>query len=171
MLLVRQRQEIRERAAQPGEIVSNIVDFTLEDLTVPAGTTVTWVNMDNDAHTTTSGVPDNPTGLWDSPLLNKGGSFSYTFNEVGVYQYFCRPHSSFMRATVTVLGDTATPTPTPREGKAGDVNGDGVVNIVDIGIIIDFFGTSPPEDARADLNKDNVVNIVDIGIVIDNYGL
>ena len=110
---MRQRQEIRERAAQPGEIISNIENFTLENLTVPVGTTVTWVNLDDDAHSTTSGVPDNPTGLWDSPLLNKGDSFSYTFSEPGVYQYFCRPHSSFMRATVTVLGVTATPTPTP----------------------------------------------------------
>jgi hypothetical protein len=43
------------------------------------------------------------------------------------------------------------------------------VNIVDIGIIIDNYRTTPPSDARADLNNDGTINIVDIGIVVDNY--
>jgi hypothetical protein len=54
---------------------------------------------------------------------------------------------------------------------AADVNSDGRVNIVDIGIIIDNYGKSPPPNLRADVNGDGTVNIVDIGIVIDNYGL
>lgn len=63
---------------------------------------------------------------------------------------------------------TATPTQGPG-GTSGDVNDDGVVNIVDIGIIIDNYGLTPPADSRADINGDGVVNVVDIGIVIDNY--
>lgn len=63
---------------------------------------------------------------------------------------------------------TATNTTAP---KIGDVNNDGIVNIADVGIIIDVYGTSPAGDARADLNKDGRVNIIDIGIVIDHYGL
>ncbi|MCH7730620.1 hypothetical protein IID21_03795 [Patescibacteria group bacterium] len=89
--------------AAPKEVTSNIFSFTLEDLTVPVGTTVTWVNQDGVQHTTTSGTPDNPTGVWDSPLLSKGDTFSHTFTKAGVYPYFCRPHSSFMKATVTVV--------------------------------------------------------------------
>jgi uncharacterized protein (DUF2141 family) len=53
----------------------------------------------------------------------------------------------------------------------GDVDGDGKVNIVDIGIILDAYGTTPPSDTRADLNQDNKVNMIDLGIVIDNYGI
>lgn len=64
---------------------------------------------------------------------------------------------------------TSSPSPTPN--KTGDVNHDGVVNIVDIGIIIDNYGLSPLPDVRADLNHDGVANIIDIGIIIDNYGL
>ena len=66
---------------------------------------------------------------------------------------------------------TPTVTPTPTGGsRAGDVNSDGVVNIIDIGILIDNYGLTPPTDPRADLNKDGIVNIIDIGIIIDNYG-
>jgi hypothetical protein len=69
--------------------------------------------------------------------------------------------------TPTTATNTAAPTAAP---KTGDVNGDNVINITDIGIIVDSYGTQPPTDPRADLNKDGKVNIVDIGIVIDNYG-
>lgn len=51
----------------------------------------------------------------------------------------------------------------------GDVNSDGKVTIVDIGIIIDNYGKLPITNTNTDLNKDNKVDIVDIGIVIDNY--
>lgn len=54
--------------------------------------------------------------------------------------------------------------------KKGDINGDGTVNIVDVGILIDNYGKSPIPDPRADLNGDGSVNIVDVGILIDNYG-
>lgn len=63
------------------------------------------------------------------------------------------------------------PAPVPPGGtKPGDVNGDGIVNVVDIGIIIDNYGKNPIPDPRADLSGDGNVNVVDIGIVVDNYG-
>lgn len=52
-----------------------------------------------------------------------------------------------------------------------DVNRDGVVDIVDIGILIDNYGKHPIPYPRADVNKDGVVDIVDIGIAVDQYGL
>lgn len=52
----------------------------------------------------------------------------------------------------------------------GDINGDGKVTIVDIGIIIDNYGRLPITNSAADLNRDGKIDIVDIGIVIDNYG-
>lgn len=55
--------------------------------------------------------------------------------------------------------------------KPGDVNGDGVVNIVDIGLIIDNYDKNPSlSNQKADLNHDGAINIIDIGIVVDNYG-
>jgi plastocyanin len=76
----------------------NIVDFAFAPATieVPPGTTVTWTEQGPTAHTATS---DN--GVWDSGLLQKGQSFSYTFNTPGTYDYFCVPHP-FMRSRVIV---------------------------------------------------------------------
>jgi hypothetical protein len=52
----------------------------------------------------------------------------------------------------------------------GDVNTDGKVDIIDIGIIIDNYGKNPVPFPKADVSGDSVVNIIDVGIVIDNYG-
>jgi hypothetical protein len=52
----------------------------------------------------------------------------------------------------------------------GDVNGDGKVDIVDIGIVIDNYARIPIQKPAADINNDNKVDIIDIGLVIDNYG-
>lgn len=51
----------------------------------------------------------------------------------------------------------------------GDVNDDGFVNIIDIGIVVDNYDLSSTADARADLDNNGIINIIDIGIVIDNY--
>lgn len=77
------------------------------DLTVQVGTTVTWTNQDSVVHTVTSGVSDGSVGqadgLFDSDLFGTGEQFSYTFDEVGTFSYFCTPHP-WMTATVTVEG-------------------------------------------------------------------
>ena len=80
---------------------SEIIDFVFDDITVPVGTTIVWTNMDNKSHTTTSGVPPNVSGIWDSPFLEEGQKFSHTFTEVGEFPYWCRIHP-FMTATVKV---------------------------------------------------------------------
>ena len=80
---------------------SEIIDFVFEDISVSVGTTVVWTNMDNKAHTTTSGVPPDVSGVWDSPFLKQSQTFSYRFTEVGEFEYWCRVHP-FMTATVKV---------------------------------------------------------------------
>ncbi len=58
----------------------------------------------------------------------------------------------------------------PSSTLAGDVNHDGAVNILDIGIIIDNYNLTPLVNPDADLNGDGKANILDIGIVLGNYG-
>jgi len=65
-------------------------------LTVKVGTTVTWTNQDSVQHSATS---DN--GIFDSGLLSKGQSFSYTFSQAGEYTYHCSIHPK-MVGSITV---------------------------------------------------------------------
>ena len=62
------------------------------EVTVDVGDEVTWTNDDTAAHTVTSGVPGAPDGVFDSGLFLAGDTFSYTFDEVGEYDYFCMVH-------------------------------------------------------------------------------
>ena len=87
-------------------IVTDIVNFTLADLTVPVGTTVLWIQLDAASHTTTSGTPGDTTGLWDSGTLSRNQTFTHTFTEEGSFPYFCRIHPGSMQATVEVVADT-----------------------------------------------------------------
>ncbi len=73
--------------------------------------------------------------------------------------------------TPTPVPTGRTPTPTATTGiSVVDVNGDRVINIVDIGIVVDNYGKNPIPNKKADINNDNSVNIVDIGLVVDKYG-
>ncbi len=75
--------------------------FQPQQITVTAGTTVTWKNQDSVAHTVTSGPRDAPSGLFDSGQIAAGGTFSFTFTDPGTYEYYCTVHPG-MDGTVTV---------------------------------------------------------------------
>lgn len=74
--------------------------FVPDTVRVPAGTSITWINCEDDgsglSHTTTS-----DTGTWDSGLLGPGAVHDQRFDTPGVYSYHCGPHP-FMTATVIV---------------------------------------------------------------------
>lgn len=94
-------------ATSDGEAEVRIKDFQFipPDLEVEVGTTVNWTNEDFFGHTVTSGEPNAPTDTFDGVLGEvaqaEGMTFSYTFEEPGTYDYFCRFHPR-MTATVTV---------------------------------------------------------------------
>jgi plastocyanin len=84
--------------------------FAPGDLHVAPGTTVSWTNNDPFAHTITS-----DDGLFDSGRIGQGETFSFTFTELGVYQYYCRPHGgpglSGMSGTIVVEAPLAVEAP------------------------------------------------------------
>lgn len=64
-----------------------------ENITVEAGTTVAWDNVDNVLHTVTSGTVENQgDGIFDSELLLAGEIFEHTFNDAGTFDYYCIVH-------------------------------------------------------------------------------
>jgi plastocyanin len=85
--------EIRETAlATPDEELTVEIDsawtFQPHSLEVASGTTVTWVNNSDVAHTVTG----DDLAFDDSGLIEPGDSFRQTFGQPGTYRYKCGPH-------------------------------------------------------------------------------
>ncbi len=61
--------------------------FVPATITIPVGTTVTWFNKDSVAHTVSS-----REDVFDSGNLSGGATFSYTFDQNGSFEYYCKFH-------------------------------------------------------------------------------
>jgi plastocyanin len=72
----------------PAVLAQNL-QFTPNVLTIPAGTTLTWINGDPFQHTVTA-----DDGTFDSGLVDAGQAFSLLFPDPGVYAYYCIPHGA-----------------------------------------------------------------------------
>jgi plastocyanin len=81
-----------------GAFAVEVKDFAFnpQELNVPAGTTVTWTNLDQVAHTATA-----DKGEFNSDNLAPGQSYSFTFDTSGSYAYGCTYHPG-MRGTIVV---------------------------------------------------------------------
>lgn len=71
-----------------------------DTLTVTAGTTVTWENRDEIVHHLVSGETNIPDGLFEIGPFFKGGTFSFTFDQPGIYGYFCLIHAQVKGAII-----------------------------------------------------------------------
>jgi len=74
-------------SSSPNEIVVENFSFQPGTITVKAGTTVTWVNHDDEPHTVNE---NNKT--FKSGTLDTDAKFSYKFTSPGDYSYFCSLH-------------------------------------------------------------------------------
>ena len=71
-------------------------DFSPMNVTITAGSSVTWKNDDGEPHTVTS-----VDSAFRSGALDTGQSFTFKFDKAGTYKYLCSIHPK-MVATVTV---------------------------------------------------------------------
>ena len=69
--------------------------FMPMSLTVKAGSTVTWVNMDDEPHTVVSN-----TQMFRSGALDTKETFSFKFTEPGTYHFTCSIHPRMVGAIV-----------------------------------------------------------------------
>ncbi len=82
-----------ESSPQPTvEISPNTVEisnfaFNPSEITVKKGTTVTWINKDTATHKIKSDT-------FNSEDLNQGGTFNFTFENTGSFDYVCGIHPS-----------------------------------------------------------------------------
>ncbi|HYZ94174.1 MAG TPA: cupredoxin family copper-binding protein [Nitrososphaeraceae archaeon] len=69
--------------------------FNPSPVEVKVGETVTWINDDSGRHTVTSN-----DGVFDSGVVGKEQSSSFTFDKAGEYPYFCEPHPNMVGTVV-----------------------------------------------------------------------
>ena len=83
--------------------------FSPSNGTIQVGDTVQWT-WASSGHSSTSGTPGHPDGLWDSGIQNVGFVFSHTFTGAGTFNDYCMPHGLCCgmvgSVTVTTAPDT-----------------------------------------------------------------
>ena len=88
----------------PSDLVSTVFNITLEAVhyprtaTVILGDTVVWTNLDVEPHTVTS-----DRGLFDEARVAPGDTFSYTFDQLGVFYYRCTLHFGGIGTIIVVF--------------------------------------------------------------------
>jgi len=83
--------------AEDSVIIIKKFMFNPMDVTVPAGTNVTWENQDGEPHTVVS-----LTGDFRSQALDEKDHFAHQFTAPGTYKYICSIHPK-MVGTITVV--------------------------------------------------------------------
>ena len=85
-----------QEKVQAADVKIDNFSFTPQEITVAAGTKVTWVNRDDIPHTVVS-----TTEVFKSKALDTDDQYSFTFDKAGTYEYFCSIHPK-MTAKVIV---------------------------------------------------------------------
>lgn len=83
-------------AETPNAVVIKNFMFSPMALTIKAGSTVTWTNLDGEPHTVV-----NDAGMFRSAALDQNDTYQFKFDKPGVYKVFCGIHPN-MRETITV---------------------------------------------------------------------
>ena len=84
-------------AAAEEPIVIKKFMFNPMDVTVPAGTDVTWENQDGEPHTVVSLTND-----FRSQALDEKDKFSHRFDQPGTYKYICSIHPRMVGTIIVV---------------------------------------------------------------------
>jgi len=90
-------------AGAPGESAVSIKLFQFQpsELTVRAGTRVTFKNLDQVEHTLHAGSPEHPTDDFTSRALGFDSTTSVVLKTPGRHEFYCDRHT-FMRGEITV---------------------------------------------------------------------
>jgi plastocyanin len=145
--------------------------FTPSSVTIHPGDTVRWTWSAN-GHTSTSGTPGVPNGLWDSGILSQGATFTHTFNTVGSFPYYCTPHGLCcgMTGMVTVTNPTGPPIVTTTLATLiasfsarlnGSVNPNGLTTTFhfEYGLTTSYGLTTPPQNRSGNTPQSVSANI------------
>jgi plastocyanin len=84
------------QAQETNAVVLKNFMFSPMSLTIKAGSTVTWKNLDGEPHVVVSDA-----GLFRSGALDQNDTYQFKFDKPGVYKIFCGIHPN-MKETITV---------------------------------------------------------------------
>lgn len=104
--------------------------------------------------------------FWEAP------GYRYCWYPYGNYGHW-EDGSTDNPRTLLVVADTAITAYFKKKWCPGDVNGDGIVDILDATFLAGHFGSQWGDDewdSRADLNADGAINILDAIILSGNFG-
>ena len=79
----------------PSMVVMKNFDFAPMTMTVAAGSTVTWKNLDGEPHTVTS-----IDGRFRSGALDENDTYTFKFDKPGTYKYLCSIHPKMLAAII-----------------------------------------------------------------------
>ncbi|MBC8310728.1 MAG: T9SS type A sorting domain-containing protein [Candidatus Marinimicrobia bacterium] len=132
-------------------------------LVVESGENITFIYGSGGSHPMTS---DNDSPVYFPTVTVSSGNPTAVFSltAVGTYTFHCatNPGNSSLHGTIIV--EASEP-----DFTLGDVNDDGVINILDIvGIVNHIMGTATlPVEEAGDVNTDGIINILDIVQIVN----
>jgi plastocyanin len=104
------------------------------------GATVTWENVSGN-HSVTAYHPNNdkpnriPTGAasFNSGVMSEGDTFEHTFDEPGVYNYYCTPHEGLGMVGLVIVSEAAAgPGTEPPAEVESSAAADGLSQLLDL---------------------------------------
>lgn len=109
---------------EPGStdtVVAESSSFKPLRLSVEPGVEVKWENEDSYAHTVDSAQFHDEARQWDKSkrISANGGETTSTFDEAGVYEYYCTIHGKSKMCGAILVGDVSLDASLPCEDGGG----------------------------------------------------
>jgi len=94
---------------------------------VEAGTTVTWTNEDSYGHTVAAATLTDGATQWsfETGTLNNGDTATHTFDQKGVYEYYCTIHGKDTMCGAILVGGASLDASLPCESGSSSGSGGG----------------------------------------------
>ena len=157
----------------------NFMQYSTE---IGVGDTVQW-NWDGSFHTVTSGtVLGGPDGIFDSGFLPGGSTYSFTFQNLGDFDYWCQLHGANQVGVVNVVADPDTDgdgqlnsndnCPLTENSNQYDLDVDGTGDVCDSDTVV-TSNTILPDDTTllCDLTVDGATLTIPASKLLDmNWG-
>ena len=109
-----------------------------------------------------------------STLADADGNFTFTALKDGVWVVSYQHPQYVNSCSITQTQNGGTTVMSDETMIAGDINGDGIIDIADFTVISATYGSNMGDaefSAAADLNGDDVINIFDLTILGSHFGI